>query len=343
MYFTIKQQVKHLSKAQYCILRELCHTAKNLANQAIYNVRQHYFEHGTYLTYKENYHLLKTSEHYQLLNANMAQQILKEVDGSFQSFFGLLKTKQNGTYQRQVKLPQYLEKDGFTTLVIGFVRVKEDSWVLPYSNAYRKTHERISFSLPPVLKGKTIKEIRIIPKYHGLFFELQYTYEVACELQELNPNRVLALDPGVSNLVTGATNTGETFLIDGKKLKSINQWYNKQMARIQSIKDKQGYSKKYSKLQSRITLHRNHRVNDYLNKVARYLINYCLTNQIGILVFGYKEDFQTNHPIHPKPHFLMKMRFQSIQQKIKGNTPFVGNEFTVDCMRQALAIGSIQM
>ena len=172
MYFTIKQQVKHLSKAQYCILKELCHTAKNLANQAIYNVRQHYFEHGTYLTYKENYHLLKTSENYQLLNANMAQQILKEVDGSFQSFFCLLKAKQNGTYQKQVKLLHYLDKDGFTTLVIGFVRVKENSWVLPYSNAYRKKHERISFSLPPLLKGKTIKEIRIIPKNHGRFFEL---------------------------------------------------------------------------------------------------------------------------------------------------------------------------
>lgn len=91
MYLTVKQQVKHLSKEDYLALRELSHTAKNLANQAIYNVRQYYFTEGEYLNYQRNYALLKDSENYKILNSNMAQQILKEVDGSFKSFFGLLK------------------------------------------------------------------------------------------------------------------------------------------------------------------------------------------------------------------------------------------------------------
>jgi hypothetical protein len=46
MYLTVKQQVKHLSKDDYRNIRELCHIAKNLANQAIYNVRQYYFDDG---------------------------------------------------------------------------------------------------------------------------------------------------------------------------------------------------------------------------------------------------------------------------------------------------------
>ena len=90
MYLTVCQQLKHLSKDEFLILRELCRTAKNLTNQAIYQVRQYYFEHGRYLPYEKNYAILKTSENYRLLNSNMAQQILKEVDGSFKSFFGLL-------------------------------------------------------------------------------------------------------------------------------------------------------------------------------------------------------------------------------------------------------------
>ena len=98
MYLTVKQKVKHLSKEEYSILRELCHTAKNLANEAIYNVRQYYFTEGQYLKYEKNYALLKDSPNYKMLNSNMAQQILKEVDGAFKSFFGLLKLAKKGKY-----------------------------------------------------------------------------------------------------------------------------------------------------------------------------------------------------------------------------------------------------
>ena len=81
MYLTVKQQVKHLSKEDYRSIKELCHIAKNLTNQAIYNIRQHYFAEGKYLNYEKNYALLKSSDNYRTLNSNMAQQILKEVDG----------------------------------------------------------------------------------------------------------------------------------------------------------------------------------------------------------------------------------------------------------------------
>lgn len=96
MYLTVKQQVKHLSKEEYLALKELSHTAKNLANEAIYNVRQYYFIEGKYLNYQKNYALLKHSKNYKILNANIAQQILREVDGSFKSFFGLLKLAKKG-------------------------------------------------------------------------------------------------------------------------------------------------------------------------------------------------------------------------------------------------------
>jgi transposase IS200/IS605 family len=98
LYLTVCQQLKHLSKDEFLILRELCRTAKNLTNQAIYQIRQHYFEHSQYLPYEKNYAILKTSENYRLLNSNMAQQILKEVDGAFKFFFSLLKLAKQGKY-----------------------------------------------------------------------------------------------------------------------------------------------------------------------------------------------------------------------------------------------------
>ena len=296
MYLTLKQQVKHLSKKEFRNLKYLCHIAKNLKNQAIYNVRQHYFKNKKYLSYNENYKILKNSENYKKLNSNMAQQILKEVDESFKSFFVLLKLAKTGQYNGKIKLPNYLAKDGFTTLVIGFVRLKDDMLIVPYSNSFKKTHQEVKVKLPSVLKDKKIKEIRIIPKQHSRYFEIQYTYEVKEIQRELNKENVLGIDLGIDNLCTCVTNTGVSFIIDGRKLKSINQYYNKINAKLQSIKDKQKIERTTLR-QKRITRKRNNRINDYLSKAARTIVNYCLNNDIGKLVLGYNEDFQRNSNI----------------------------------------------
>ena len=297
MYLTVKQQLKHLSKEEYLSLKELSHTAKNLYNQAVYNIRQYYFQENKYLNYQKNNSLLKSSDNYKTLNSNMSQQILKEVDGSFKSFFGLLKKKNKGMYNAKVKLPSYLPKNSFTTLVIGFVRLNEDTLVIPYSNSFKKDHKKISIKIPPILLDKKIKEIRIIPKFNARFFEVQYTYEVQEEQRNLDKNHALAIDFGINNLATCVTNKGKSFIIDGKKLKSINQWFNKENARLQSIKDKQKYGKKPTLRQKYLYSSRNNKVNDYMSKTARKIINYCLENNIGTLVCGYNETFQRNSNI----------------------------------------------
>ena len=293
IYLTVKQQAKHLSKEDYITIKELCHTAKDLANEAIYNVRQYYFAEGEFLKYEKNYALLKNSPNYKTLNSNMAQQILKEVDCSFKSFFGLLKLAKQGKYAfKDCKLPYYLPKDGYTTLIIGFVRLNGNKLILPFSNSFKKTHKPVEITIPPILVDKHIKEIRIIPKANARFFEIQYTYETECVQRNLNQNNALAIDLGINNLATCVTNTGESFIIDGRKLKSINQWFNKENARLQSIKDKQGFGKRTTNRQKAIARDRNNKVNDYMSKAARIIINYCIANDIGTLVVGYNETFQ---------------------------------------------------
>ena len=101
VYLTIKQEPK-FNKDELLILRQLSHTAKSLYNEALYNVRQYFFNNGSYLNYYHNYHELKYSDNYKLLNSNMAEQILKEVDGSFKSFFSLKKLKEQGKYDEKV-------------------------------------------------------------------------------------------------------------------------------------------------------------------------------------------------------------------------------------------------
>ncbi len=295
MYFTMKQQVKQLSKEDYKNLRELCHIAKNLTNEAIYNVRQYYFKESNYLNYEKNYALLKTSENYKTLNSNMAQQILKEVDGMFQSFFGLIKLAKKGRYSfKDTKLPKYLPKDGFATLVIGFVRLKENQLTIPYSQKYKKEHKGITINIPPKLVGKKVKEIKIIPKSKARFFEIQYVYETEEIQSNLDINHALAVDFGIDNLATCVTSEGKSFIIDGKRLKSVNQWFHKENARLQSIKDKQNFGKGCTNKQEQIRRNRNNKVNDYMSKSARIIIDYCLKNKIGTFVCGYNKPFKKN-------------------------------------------------
>lgn len=298
MYLTVKQQIKHLSKEDYKSIKELCHIAKNLTNEAIYNVRQYYFTEDKFLKYEKNYTLLKSSPNYKELNSNIAQQILKEVDGSFKSFFGLIKLAKQGKYSfKDCKLPRYLPKDGYTTLVIGFVRLNGNKLILPFSNNFKKTHKVVEITIPPVLLDKKVKEIRILPKANARYFEIQYIYETECIQRNLNTQNALALDLGVNNLVTAVSSTGKSFIVDGKRLKSINQWFNKENARLQSIKDKQRFGKKPTNRQKAIARDCNNKVNDYMNKAARMIIDYCINNDIGTLIAGYNVTFQRNSHI----------------------------------------------
>ena len=298
MYLTVKQQIKHLSKEDYKSIKELCHIAKNLTNEAIYNVRQYYFTENKFLKYEKNYTLLKSSPNYKKLNSNMAQQILKEVDGSFKSFFGLIKLAKQGKYSfKDCKLPRYLPKDGYTTLVIGFVRLNGNKLILPFSNNFKKTHKVVEITIPPVLLDKKVKEIRILPKANARYFEIQYIYETECIQRNLNTQNALALDLGVNNLVTAVSSTGKSFIVDGRKLKSINQWFNKEKARLQSIKDKQHFGKKPTNRQKAIARDCKNKVNDYMNKAARMIIDYCINNDIGTLIAGYNVTFQRNSHI----------------------------------------------
>lgn len=320
MYLTTKQQIKHLTKEEYNILRELCRTAKNLTNQAIYNVRQHYLQEKQYLRYESNYHELKNCENYKLLNSNMAQQTLKDVDQMFKSFFALIKLAKQSKYNfKHIRLPKYLPKNGYANLVIAQFRIKDDGILtIPYSNTFKKKYEtKIQIKVPKVLEDKKIKEIQIIPKFNARFFEIQYTYEIQEEDIKLNTNNALAIDLGVNNLCTCVTNTGKSFIVDGRKLKSINQFFNKRNAKLQSIKDKQNI-KQQTKQQYLISRKRKNRVDDYINKTCRYIINYCLTNDIGTLVIGYNQSFQNKTNLGKKNNQIFtQLPFGKIREKLE--------------------------
>lgn len=291
-----KQNLKHLTSKQYQMLREMCHLSKNVYNESLYNIRQHYFSEGSYLRYEANYPLMKTSENYKRLGANVAQQTMRNADYSFKSFFGLLKLAKSGKYESwRIRLPHYLPKDGLFKLCLTQAQIKDGKFKVPVSPEFRKEYpEKIMIGIPEYIQDKKIHQIHIVPKYNGKFFEVVYMFDdEEPEQVKLDGLKFLGIDFGVNNLATCVTNEGESFIIDGKKLKSINQWYNKELSRLSSIKDKQKI-KGFTNQQYLITRKRNNRVQNYLYCAAKKIIQYCLNNQIGNLVVGYNDGFQEN-------------------------------------------------
>lgn len=295
MYLTQSNVIRSLSKEEYAMLREMCQYSNNLYNVALYHIRQYFFQEKKFLRYEENYHVCKVNENYRLLQAGISQQILKVVDRSFKSFFNLIKKAKSDEYRfKDINLPHYREKGGLFNLILSTnaISIKDGFLTIPMSRAFFKEHDgkKIKVPFPSRLSGKTIKEVRICPDRRGTYFKIQYCYEQEKETAIVDKNRVLAVDIGLENLAACVTNIGTSFLMDGRKLKSINQYWNKRKARLQSIADKQGVKTTNQIL--RLTRKRNNRAKDCIRKTARYIIDYCIDQRIGTVVCGYNGDFK---------------------------------------------------
>ena len=98
----------------------------------------------------------------------------------------------------------------------------------------------MEFKFPPTVAGKKIKEVRILPRCKGLWFEIDYVYEAKPEKADLDYKECLAIDLGLDNFTTCVSTSWTPFIIEGGGLKSFNRWWNREKAKLQSIYDKQG-------------------------------------------------------------------------------------------------------
>ncbi len=293
MYKTQKNHIR-CNKQTYRLLRILCHVSKNLYNYALYHIRQHYFNTQQYLRYESVYHIVKENKNYRLLPSQVAQQTLLCVDEAFKSFFKLLVAKKEGKTDKKVSIPKYLPKDGMFLLSFpkDQFKVEKDKVRLSLGrNFYREFGVRhLYFDLPANILGKRIKEVRILPKFHGRWFEIEYVYEEVTQSYKLDRNKYLSIDLGLDNFASVVDTIGTAFLIEGRYIKSINRWYNKERARLQSIYSKQGI--KYGSKLAKISLKRQHVVDNFLNQAVSLIIMHCLNNQIGTIVIGKMKDIK---------------------------------------------------
>ena len=120
---------------------------------------------------------------------------------------------------------------------------------------------------------------------------MEVLYKVTDTPLKEDNKRYAAIDLGLNNLATVGSNVVKPFIINGKPLKSINQYWNKEKARLQShLKG----NKKTSKRIESITNKRNNKVKDYLHKSSRKIVNFLVSNNISTLIIGYNEEWKQN-------------------------------------------------
>ncbi len=328
MLLTFTNRLK-LNRAENDALKALCRLAKNLFNVGLYNLRQYFFQQRKFLRYESSYHYAKSNENYVLLPTDMGQQTLKVVDRAFRGFFNLIKLKSAGHYDAPVRLPGYLPKDGFFPLIIpirsrDWYKLKDKNWQfsIPMSRPFKRSFGGVILTIPEIIRDKIVKEIRILPKYKARFFDVAYVYEEVTEKLAVGAE-TLGIDIGVNNLATCVGTNGDSFLIDGKQLKTINQQYNKRNAQLQSIKDLQGIVGTTNQ-QARLLDKRKHQIQDYLNKSVRFIVNRCLNTGIGQVVVGYnpgiKQDAnmgtRNNQNFVQIPLSTFRLKLQSLCERV---------------------------
>ncbi len=175
---------------------------------------------------------------------------------------------------KKVSIPKYLPKDEMYQIVFPKDQFKIECEKVRLSLGRGFTKEfgvkYLYFDLPKNITGKKIKEVRIIPRYHGRWFEIEYVYEEEDKFCNLDRGRYLAIDLGVDNFAAVVDTIGTAFLIEGRFLKSVNRWYNKERARLQSIYSKQGI--KSGKKLAKISLKRQHIIDNFLNQAGSLII-----------------------------------------------------------------------
>ncbi len=328
MLLTLTNRLK-LNQEEDDALKAMCRLSKNLFNVGLYNVRQHFFTERKFLRYESAYYQSNKNENYILLPTDIGQQTLKVVDRAFRGFFNLIKLKSTGQYDAKVRLPGYLPKDGFFPLIIP-IRVRDwnklesKNWKynIPMARPFKRQFGSVTLIIPERIRNKIVKEIRILPKYKARYFDVAYVYEESEEIHSCG-NESLAIDLGVNNLATWVGTNGESFIIDGKRLKALNQWFNKRNAKLQSIKDIQGLEG-LTNQQAKLFDKRNHQIQDYLNKSVRFIVNRCLKTGIGKVVMGYnpgiKKDInmgtRNNQNFVQIPIYTFRLKLKSLCERV---------------------------
>ena len=277
----VEQHIIKKSNHLYKELDKMCLLSKNLYNQSLYRVRQYYFENKKYLTYAKNVNSLTQEQQvdYISLPRKVSQWVCKQVDNNFKSFFASLKSK---NVNHKVRIPQYLDKNGRNILTFTNQAISQKE----LKNGYLKLsgcENKIK------VLHNNIQQVRIIPQANRYIVEIIYTIP---DVEYKTNTNYVGIDLGLNNLATIGGNKIAPTIINGRPLKSINQFYNKKLSKLKSRQDLCKNKTVNKKKIQTLTNKRNNKIKDYLHKASKILVNHLVSNDISTIVIGHNKEWK---------------------------------------------------
>jgi len=251
-----------------------------LYNEANYLVRQAYFEQKKWLKTCHFRQELYKSPNFQQLPLSTAQKVLQLVDKAWKSFFTASEDWKvhPDKYFSQPRIPKYKPKNG--QFQITFKKKQ-----LAFTNGVLMLPQISGVQVKPRLATPaSLIGVRIVPKGVSYVMEIIWLKSVP-SIPNYTPFYIAGIDIGLTNLITIVNNAGEEpIVIKGGVVKSINHYYNKERARLQSAYAKQKI--KTGRKMRKISDKRNKKIESYFHEASRYIINWCEKNDIDTIVIG---------------------------------------------------------
>ncbi|MUL38731.1 RNA-guided endonuclease InsQ/TnpB family protein [Gloeocapsopsis dulcis] len=321
-----QQVLLHPNNEIKAVLEFICQQANSLINCGIYYARQLYFKAQKLIGKYDLEAKYKSNKHFKVLYSQSAQQILRSVAESFESFKKLKAAFNRGELADKPRPPSYRKSGGLALVTYPkqALRVKNNSIRIPLGKQVKCWFGIDSFTIPMPsnLEFANLRELRILPR-NGYFYA-EFVYQRESIKIDLDRNKVLGIDPGLNNWLTCVSNIGKSFIIDGHKLKTQNQWYNKRVGKLKKGKP-QGF---WSEELAVVTEKRNRQMRDNINKAARFLVNWCLKHRVGTIVFGWNQRNKDGIEIGKKKNQeFVQVPTAKLKERIKQLSEQSGIEF----------------
>ena len=281
--------------------QRLCRLSKNLYNAANYEMRQSFISSKKKSNYQISTEFAKNNQpDYRALPAQCSQQIINLLEKNWKSFFKSAKDRKNNLkkYKGRPRLPRYKKKEGYNVLIITSQQIGSNLT----KQGYIKLPKGIDLKIKTRIQLEQIQQIRIVPEATCFKCEIVYEKDIV-KNEDLNYENKVSIDLGVNNLATMFIND-EAFsscIINGRPLKSINQFYNKKLSMLKSF-----VGDKSSKRIKNFMKRRNNKVKDYIHKASRWIISLCEQHHIGHLIIGKNDGWKQKSKMSKKvnQHFI---------------------------------------
>jgi putative transposase len=274
----VEQHIIGKHDPRYSMIDEAAFKSKNLYNAALYEIRQSFIHEGKYLNYNEMQRRMQSHETYKALPAKVSQQILMVLDRNWKSFFEALKAYEEdpSKFLGRPRLPKYKHKSEGRNILIYTVQAVSKHGLK--SGLIQPSMLAISVKT----QRQDIDQVRIVPKKG--YYVVEVVYEQESLQASVNPAFYAGIDIGINNLATVASNAPgwKPVIVNGRPVKSINQFYNKRRAELQKKHGATGTTKRME----RLTTKRNRRIDHYMHTASRQIIDLLVQEGIGVLVIG---------------------------------------------------------